>query len=46
VMAFLETGAPEQALSHIESALASRRIYRVHADKLRTIVQALSPSNL
>ena len=46
VMCFLETGTHEQAMSHIESALASRRIYRVHADKLRTIVQALCPSNL
>ena len=46
IMTYIDSGLADLALSHIEKALESRRIYRVHADKLRNIVQALLPSNL
>jgi len=40
-MALLEKKGPAQALEHIERALFERRIFKVHADRLRSIIDAL-----
>ena len=39
--ALLEKKGPAQALEHIERALLERRIFKVHADRLRSIIDAL-----
>jgi len=40
-MQLLETRGPLEALAHIDRALLERRIFKVHADRLRSIIDAL-----
>jgi len=44
VMSILETQSIEQAYFHIEKALAEKRIFGVHAEQLRNIIQVLTPN--
>jgi hypothetical protein len=42
VMDILETQSIEQAYAHIEKALVEKRIFGVHAEQLRNIIQVLT----
>ena len=42
VMCHVESGAVQAAYEHIEKALEARRIYKVHAEQLRQIVNSLT----
>ncbi len=42
VMTYIESGKVQLAHEHIEKALESKRIYRVHAEQLRQIVNTLT----
>jgi hypothetical protein len=40
-MQLLETRGAVEALAHVDRALLERRIFKVHADRLRSIIDAL-----
>ena len=42
VMTYIESGKVQPAYEHIEKALETKRIYRVHAEQLRQIVSTLT----
>ena len=40
-MALLEKAGAQAALAHVERSLLERRIFRVHADRLKAIIEEL-----